>query len=307
MNAYYSLYFAIKNIIKVMSPILPFITDYIWRNLVLEIEQNEENSVHLTQFPVLESFGFEKLVDNIEKSREIIYLGSKLRNEHKIKVKQPLSTMYLVVNDEYKNAILSLEDIVKDELNIKNIEFEENNDKFNTKELVLNFKEAGKVLGKDVPKYQQALKNANSEQMKAYCEEYETKNTVTIDGLEVQNGNIFTLKYLPKEEFAISIENNNVVALDITLTKTLLEEGYYREITRQVQVARKDANFKIEDRIILNLSSRDNEMQEVINKFMSNIMEETLAVNSNNLENPEYQTNFKVNDVEISLKISRAN
>ncbi len=305
IDAYYTLYFAIKNIIKVMSPILPFITDYIWNNLVLEIEPNEVKSVHLTDFPVLQSFGFEKLVNNIEKAREIIYLGSKLRNEHKIKVKQPLSTMYLVVNDEYKNAILSLEDIVKDELNIKNIEFEKTNDKFNTKELSLNFKEAGKVLGKEVPIYQQALKNASEEEMKAYCNEFETKNTVTLNGLKTQNGNIFNLKYLPKQEFAIAIENNNVVALDITLTQDLLEEGYYREITRQVQVARKDADFKIEDRIVIDLTSVDKDMQKVIDKFMPQIMEETLSVENKILTKPEYSTTFKVNEKDLTLKISR--
>ena len=305
MNAYYTLYFALKNIIKVMSPILPFITDYIWRNLVLEIEKNEVKSVHLTEFPVLESFGFEKLVKNIEKAREIIYLGSKLRNEHKIKVKQPLSTMYLVVNDEYKNAILSLENIVKDELNIKNIKFEENNDKFNTKELTLNFKIAGKVLGKEVPVYQQALKNANANEMKAYCEEFETKHTVSLKGLQTQDANIFTLKYLPKEEFAISIENNNVVALDITLTQDLLEEGYYREITRQIQVARKDAGFKIEDRIILDLTSSSSEMQSVIDRFIPQIMEETLSTENKALSNSEYSVTFKVNEKDVTLKISR--
>mgnify|MGYP004507834839 CR=1 FL=1 len=305
MNAYYTLYFALKNIIKVMSPILPFITDYIWRNLVLEIEKTEVKSVHLTEFPVLESFGFEKLVNNIEKAREIIYLGSKLRNEHKIKVKQPLSTMYLVVNDEYKNAILSLENIVKDELNIKNIKFEENNDKFNTKELTLNFKIAGKVLGKEVPVYQQALKNANTNEMKAYCEEFETKHTVSLKGLQTQDANIFTLKYLPKEEFAISIENNNVVALDITLTQDLLEEGYYREITRQIQVARKDAGFKIEDRIILDLTSSSSEMQRVIDKFIPQIMEETLSTENKILTSPEYSVTFKVNEKDVTLKISR--
>ena len=305
MNAYYTLYFALKNIIKVMSPILPFITDYIWRNLVLEIEKTEVKSVHLTEFPVLESFGFEKLVNNIEKAREIIYLGSKLRNEHKIKVKQPLSTMYLVVNDEYKNAILSLENIVKDELNIKNIKFEENNDKFNTKELTLNFKIAGKVLGKEVPVYQQVLKNANANEMKAYCEEFETKHTVSLKGLQTQDANIFTLKYLPKEEFAISIENNNVVALDITLTQDLLEEGYYREITRQIQVARKDAGFKIEDRIILDLTSSSSEMQRVIDKFIPQIMEETLSTENKALSNSEYSVTFKVNEKDVTLKISR--
>ncbi len=305
MNAYYSLYFAIKNIIKVMAPIIPFITDYIWTGLVCEIEPDEVKSVHLSSLDGINSFGFASIVDNIEKSREIIYLAQKLRNEHKIKVKQPLKTMFLKVSDDYKKAVISMENIVKDELNIKEIEFEDSDDKFNSKELLLNFKLAGKVLGKDVPLYQNALKNASIEEMNEYIKEFETNKTVTLKNLKSQDAELFVLKFVPKKEFAIAVENNNIVALDITLTDDLIFEGYYREITRQIQVARKEANFKIEDRIILDLSSKDETMQKVIKIYLPKIMEETLCKESKELINPEYQTTFKVNDTEIDLKISR--
>ncbi|MGN1208145.1 MAG: isoleucine--tRNA ligase [Christensenellales bacterium] len=305
INAYYSLYFAIKNIIKIMAPIIPFVTDYIWNNLVCELEPNEVKSVHLSSIEPVSSFGFGELVDEIEKSREIIYLAQKLRNEHKIKVKQPLKTMFLKVGEDYKKAVIALEDIVKEELNVKEIEFEESDDKFNSKELLLNFKEAGKVLGKDVPLYQNALKNANNQEMKEYISEFETKKTVTLKGLSQQSSDIFTLKLVPKKEFAIVAQNNNIVALDITLTDELIDEGYYREITRQIQVARKEADFKIEDRIILDLCSNDEAMQKVIDKFLPKIMDETLATQSTKLVKPEFETTFKVNDKDVTLKISR--
>ena len=305
MNAYYTLYFAIKNIIKTMAPIIPFVTDYIWTNLVCELEPTEVKSVHLTNLEKLPSFGYANLVDQIEKSREIIYLAQKLRNEHKIKVKQPLKTMFLKVGDEYQKAVNALSDIIKEELNIKEIEFESSDDKFNTKELLLNFKEAGKVLGKDVPVYQNALKNATESEMKEYISEFESKKTVTLKGLCTQSAEIFTLKFVPKKEYAIVVENNNIVALDITLTEDLIFEGYYREITRQIQVARKEANFKIEDRIILDLSSQDQTMQKVIEIYLPKIMEETLGKESKTLNDAEYETTFKVNDADIKLKISR--
>lgn len=305
MNAYYSLYFAIKNIIKVMAPIIPFITDYIWTNLVCELESKEVKSVHLSTLTNIDSFGYANLVDQIEKSREIIYLAQKLRNEHKIKVKQPLKTLYLKVSEEYKNAVIALSDIIKEELNVKEIEFEDSDDKFNTKELSLNFKEAGKVLGKNVPLYQNALKNYSNEEMKLLIDEFETNHTVTLKGLDTQKSDIFTLKFVPKKEYAIVVENNNIVALDITLTEDLINEGYYREITRQIQVARKEANFKIEDRIIIDISSHDEEMQKVISLFLPKIMEETLSVENKTLTNPEFSTTFKVNEKEIILKISR--
>lgn len=305
MDAYYSLYFAIKNIIKVMAPVIPFITDYIWKNLVVEIEKDEVSSVHLSEFPNIESFGYAELVKDIERAREIIYLAQKLRNENKIKVKQPLSTLFLKVDEDYKKAVINLQDIIKEELNIKNIVFEDSDDKFNTKILNINFQVAGKVLGANLKTYQQALKDANEDDMKKYVEEFEREGSVTLNSLEKQSADLFTIKFLPKKEFAIAIENNNIVALDITLTEELIHEGYYREITRQIQVARKDADFKIEDRIILDLSSKNEEIQNVIEKYLPKIMEETLSVESKKLDKPEYQTTFNVAEEEVVLKISR--
>lgn len=305
MYAYYSLYFAIKNIIKVMAPVIPFITDYIWKNLVVEIEKDEVSSVHLSEFPNIESFGYAELVKDIERAREIIYLAQKLRNENKIKVKQPLSTLFLKVDEDYKKAVINLQDIIKEELNIKNIVFEDSDDKFNTKILNINFQVAGKVLGANLKAYQQALKDANEDDMKKYVEEFEREGSVTLNSLEKQSADLFTIKFLPKKEFAIAIENNNIVALDITLTEELIHEGYYREITRQIQVARKDADFKIEDRIILDLSSKNEEIQNVIEKYLPKIMEETLSVESKKLDKPEYQTTFNVAEEEVVLKISR--
>lgn len=305
MDAYYSLYFAIKNIIKVMAPVIPFITDYIWKNLVVEIEKDEVSSVHLSEFPNIESFGYAELVKDIERAREIIYLAQKLRNENKIKVKQPLSTLFLKVDEDYKKAVINLQDIIKEELNIKNIVFEDSDDKFNTKILNINFQVAGKVLGANLKAYQQALKDANEDDMKKYVEEFEREGSVTLNSLEKQSADLFTIKFLPKKEFAIAIENNNIVALDITLTEELIHEGYYREITRQIQVARKDADFKIEDRIILDLSSKNEEIQNVIEKYLPKIMEETLSIESKKLDKPEYQTTFNVAEEVVVLKISR--
>lgn len=305
MDAYYSLYFAIKNIIKVMAPVIPFITDYIWKNLVVEIEKDEVSSVHVSEFPNIESFGYADLVKDIERAREIIYLAQKLRNENKIKVKQPLSTLFLKVDEDYKKAVINLQHIIKEELNIKNIVFEDSDDKFNTKILNINFQVAGKVLGANLKAYQQVLKDANEDDMKKYVEEFEREGSVTLKSLEKQSADLFTIKFLPKKEFAIAIENNNIVALDITLTEELIHEGYYREITRQIQVARKDADFKIEDRIILDLSSKNKEIQNVIEKYLPKIMDETLSLESKKLDKPEYQTTFNVAEEEVVLKISR--
>ena len=306
INAYSVLYFAIKNIIKVMAPIIPFITEHIWENLVLELENTEVSSVHLCSFPSLNSFGFESLVDDISKAREIIYLAQKLRNENKIKVKQPLSNMYLKVGEDYKKAVENLSDIIKDELNIKNIEFVEEDDKFNTKQLSLNFKVAGKVLGGELNSYLNTLKSASESDMREYVKEFEEKQTVTLKGLSTQSAELFTIKYLPKPEFAITIENNNIVALDITLTDDLICEGYYREIVRQIQVARKEAGLNIEDRIVLHLSSNDEKISQVLDKYLAKIMEETLTVKFEKMDDYALLLRISVDGKPVELRIKKA-
>ena len=287
-----------------MSPILPFLTEEIWQNMVREIEPNEAASVHLSNFPKLENLGNEHLIDEIEKAREVIYLAQKLRNEHKIKVKQPLRTMFLIAEPDYKKATTNLAQIVKDELNIKNIEYVEKQNKFNDSKLVLNFKKAGAVLKGDVNKVKNLLEMASKDDMQKMVESYQNGEQVEVENFKL-DAELLELKLTPKPEYAIAMLGNNLVALDIELDEELVAEGTLREIIRQIQVARKEADFLIEDRINIEFVVSDKNICDILEKYSEQIKKETLTIEIKKLDNAEFEKQIEAQDKTFAIKLER--
>ena len=306
MNAYYSLYYAIKKVIGVMAPIMPFLTDYIWQNMVREIEKDEVSSVHISNFPTVEAEVNEKLLSEVEKAREVIYLAQKLRNEHQIKVKQPLNNMYIKCTEDYENAVKLMKEIVLEELNIKNVVFVEDDTKFNTQKLVLNFKKAGAVLKGDVNKVKNMLENASEEEMKGYVASVKNNEEVLINGYNALPAELFEIKLTPKQEFAVANIGNNLVVLDIELTEQLINEGLLRELVRGLQVCRKEADFDITDRIYVDLSSNNEDLNGLIKSNESTIKAEVLAKEIKTLEKPEITKEIEINGSVVLVKMSRA-
>ena len=302
MDAYYCLYTAIKKIIIVMSPILPFLTEEIWQELVLEIEPNEKSSVHLSNFPNFENI-CDELLDEVAKVRDVIYLAQKLRNEYKIKVKQPLLALNIKAEQDYEKAIKEFESLVKEEVNVKNIEFVSEEDKFNDETLVLNFKKAGAVLKGDVNNVKNALLEMSEEDRKVAVRDFKTNGKIKVFGYELDS-DLFDLKISAKSGFAIATLGNNLVALDVNLTEDLVEEGVLREIIRQIQVARKEANFEISDRITLFVTSNDIKTNKVIEKYKNVIMQETLATKFENIKS-EYECESEITNAKLVIKMNR--
>ena len=302
MDAYYVLYHALKKIITVMSPALPFITDEIWKEMVKEVEKDEVSSVHLTSFPKAD-YVDEKILAEVEKVRDVIYLAQKLRNEYKIKVKQPLNTLYLKAEKDYHEAIKNFESLVKEEVNLKNIEFVEEEDRFNDEFLTLNFKKAGAVLKGDVNNVKNELLNMPATQRKECVKNFKSGNKVKVLGYELDT-DLFELKIVAKEGYAIANLGNNLVALDVNLTDDLIAEGILREIIRCVQVARKDAGFEISDRITLFVKSDDQKVQAVIDKNKDTIMAETLAINFADTK-ADFETEQEITGAKITIKVKR--
>ncbi len=303
LNVYYCLYNAIKTSCQIMAPIIPFMTDYIWQNLVRETEPNEAISIHLSKFPTAKQYGFKNLLDETNKVRDLIYLAQKLRAEHQIKVKQPLSKMMLKVTDDYVSAVNDFEKIIKDELNIKEIEFVKEDDRFNDQSLALNFRKAGAVLKGDVNRLKQTLLDMNSEDMQKLVEVVKNGQSVEIATFPTLDAEMFEIKLTPKKEFAIANLGNNLVVLDLEITPELEEEGRLRELIRELQVARKEADFNIEDRITLNLIAKDGYMANIINKKLDVINLEVLAVSNDEVVGGfEKELDFDGEKVLIKMK-----
>ena len=306
MDAYWCLYNAIKVMTQVMAPIIPFVTDHIWHNLVKSIEKNEAESVHLSSFPgKIANVDFGSIVDEANKAREVIYLAQKLRNEYNIKVKQPLQAVYIQGAEDYKKAVVAFETIVKEELNVKEVVLEKDENRFNDIEVKLNFRSAGAVLKGEVNAVKSYLEGLNKEQHQQIANELKNGKVVLSKWGELSS-DLFVVSLVPKNEFAVAHIGNTIVAIDTVISPELLEEGLARELTRGLQVARKDAGFELTDRIVLDFDGSDKVVIDLINKNLERIMGEVLAVAVEPIAKPQFETSFKLGIGNVVVKIKTA-
>lgn len=303
LNAYWSLYNALKTICQVMSPIVPFLSEYIWQNMVREMENNAEESIFLASFPKVSNVRFEGLDKQTDDVREIIAIAQRLRNENQIKVKQPLKAMYLNVKEDTAKATKLFENIIKDELNIKEIVFEHDNTKFNDEFLTVDFKRAGAVLKGEVQKLKQILLETSESEMKELVKMFK-QGKVNVGPFKDLDAYLFILSFKAKDEFVIATENDKTVVLDITIDKELMKEGLAREIIRTIQVLRKEAGFKVEERISIAFKNVSDTIKDIVNKFKTRIKTEVLAKDKEeDIVNPTIEKEVEIGDEKFVIEL----
>ena len=287
-----------------MAPVIPFITDYIWQNLVRATEKNAPESIMLGGFPqVLTEVENSNIVENVEVVREVIATVLRLRNEKSLKIKQPLKTLYVLATSADKEAITQFEDIVKEELNIKNIVFEQDNSKFNIPYLTVNFKTAGAALKGEVQKLKQVVSELSDDEMAKWVQGY-NEGKVNTPQFGVLDANVFMLLNRPKTEFVISVLGNKTLVLDTTIDHDLMLEGLFRELVRSAQVLRKEANFNIEDRIEMDIVSNSELVQSLVQKFADKIKQEVLVTKLNEgVQNAHIEKEIELGDEQVVLKL----
>ena len=305
LTAYWCLYNAIKSIIRVMSPITPFLSEHIWQNLVREIENNEKECVMMSGYPSkIYNEKFDEIIILTDYVRNIISNAQRLRNENQIKVKQPLKTMFINGNDMVANAVELYRDIIESELNIKQVVMEQDNSKFNIEFLNLDFRKAGAVLKGDVQKVKNYLVNATQEEMDEMVKGFKA-GQLNVKEFTNLPSELFTLATKAKQEFVVANENNLTVVLDITIDRDLMLEGLSRELIRAAQVMRKSADFKVEDRIDIEFNTESEELNEIITKFQDKIKAELLARSITKLENPEYTETVEIGEEKVTISLKR--
>lgn len=308
LAAYWCLYKALKSAMQVMAPIIPFVTEYMWQNMVRTFEESAEESVHLSSWPSLfKEYENNLLLSETETVRKVIALALKVRNEKQIKVKQPLSVMYISTSPENEAGIRKMAHIVKEELNVKELVFLKDFSSLNESYLLLNFKSAGAVYKEKVQELKKVLDNAGAEEMTAMVAELHKENRVTLRGLqEPIPGEFFVEKFKYRNHISIASDSDISVALDTKLTDDLVLEGFYRELLRQCQLLRKEGGLSVDERIHLGISSSDEKMKAVIEKYKKNIGEETLALSvEENLDNPIVVKEIVLGECEVTLQIVR--
>lgn len=306
--AYWTLYQALKTTIRIMAPIMPFITDYIWQNMVREIEPAETESVHLSDFPEsIWSSDYSEIVSQTEKIRDIIYLAQKLRNEHKIAVKQPLRAMFVKAEPDYAAAINTFESFIKDETNVQRIEFVANDAGFFETKLTVNFKTAGAILKKEVNRLKQTVSELSESEVMAVIAQFDANGEAMINGFDMPlTKDVFNVVTVPKAEYAVVSIGNNIVALDLEIDNELRLGGMLRKLIRQLQLCRKDANYSVEDRIHLEITSDDEDINGIVNSHRDKLASELLACEIGKLDNFDYQAEIEIDSAKATVRMLKA-
>ena len=301
INAYMTLYTALVTISKAAAPMIPFMTEDIYRNLVVSVDANAPESIHLCDYPVCDEAMVDKeLEKNMELVLEAVVIGRACRNEANTKQRQPLAKMYVkstsVLSDFYQ-------DIIKDELNVKAIEFTDDVSSFTN----YTFKPQLKTLGRRFGSRLNALKEvlAGLDGSKAFAELNE-KGSITVEVTgesEVLEKDDLLIEAAKREGFVSGEDNGITVVLDTNLTPELIEEGFVRELISKVQTMRKDAGFEVMDRITVYVSGNDR-IKEVAEKNADAIKKVVLAdeIVYNMTEGSVKDWNLNGEDVTLGVK-----
>ena len=300
IGAYVTLYNVLVDLSKVAAPFIPFMTEQIYQSLVVALDSKVEESVHLCKWPVYD----EKLVDkNLENDMDLAYkivkLGRSARNTANIKNRQPLGEMLLSTK-----AIPSYYgDIIKDELNVKEIAFGADLSRYVNFEIKPNLPVLGKAYGKLIPGIRKAI--GEKDQMEL-ARTVNAGGTVKIElqgtDIELNSSNLLvTMQGL--EGFAFAGEGELGVVLETTITPELQEEGYVREILSKIQNMRKESGFEVADKIAVYVAENE-KLEAVIKKFEETIKRETLAVEVIYDEKREY-TEYNINGEILNLAVEK--
>ena len=291
-SVYQTTYNVLVGLSQMIAPISPYISEEIYQNLT----GNE--SVHLSSFPKYdEKLIDEKLEEKMDLVRDLISIGRNVREEVKIKVRQPISE--IILDKNYKKIISNLEDLIKEELNVKNITYEDKLDKYMNIEYKPNYKLVGKMFGSNMKDFANYLANISTSEI-----ELLNKNNlnITLNGTSYDiTRDMVEIRISSKEGYDVATDNNKFVILNTNLTSELLNEGLARETVSKVQQLRKNSGFDIADRINIYYSS-DEEYTNRIKEFISFIKDETLCINllkDNNIKDNlvdinEYKVYFKL-------------
>jgi isoleucyl-tRNA synthetase len=274
INAYMTLYTALVTIAKAAAPMIPFMTEDIYRNLVCSVDASAPESVHLCDFPVCnEAYIDKELEENMDEVLNIVVIGRACRNEANIKQRQPLAKMYVKCGKELSEFY---REIIEDELNVKTIEFKDDVASFTDYTFKPNFKTLGKRFGGKINTVKELLLGLDG--VKAMAELKETGAvTVLLDGTpeKIEEADL-TIESKKVEGFVTGEDHGITVVMDTNLTPELIEEGYVREVISKVQTMRKDADFEVMDHITLYVTGND-KIADIVKRNEAQICKVVLA------------------------------
>ena len=255
INAYMTLYTALTTVVKLAAPMVPFITESIYRNLVCSVDDKAPISVHLCDFPVAnEAFIDTELEAEMELVLEIVVLGRAARNASNIKNRQPIGNMYVKADRQLDDFF---KEIVASELNLKAVSFKDDMEEYLSYSFKPQFKVLGPKVGKQIGEVKVALAGINGHAAKAELESTgKLKLTLKSGEVELLPEDV-DITMSQTEGFATQRYGNVTIALETTLSQELIEEGFVREIISKLQTMRKENGFQVVDHITVYAAGND--------------------------------------------------
>jgi isoleucyl-tRNA synthetase len=304
--AYETLYTCLETLSQLMSPVAPFFADWLYKNLTVT-DQAAEQSVHLTLWNDADASLIDTdLNERMVYAQDISSMVLSLRKKSSINVRQPLEKILIPsLNGDFEQKISKVADYILSETNVKHIEFITDTHGIVKKKLKPNFKSLGKKVGKDMSMVKEALENANQDDI----QRLEIEGFITVAG---SNDNEFTINLNEDVEvFAEDIPGwqvtnlgNLTVALDVTISEELKQEGISRELVNRIQNLRKELNFEVTDRIKVRLQN-DNLVADAVAKNKAYICAEILANNIELTDAFDNANKIVIDDVELSILVEK--
>ena len=302
LAAYMTLYTALDTICKAAAPMIPFMAENIYQNIVKSVDKNAPESIHLCDFPTVDENAIDVNLEYcMEKVLEIVVLGRAARNGSNRKNRQPLNTMYVKLENDLDECYL---DIIKDELNIKNVSFVADVDGFVTYKFKPQLKTVGPKYGKQLNEIRTALAELDGSAAKA---ELDNSGKLVFDfasGKVELTAEDLLIESEQKEGFFALTDKGITVAIDTTLTDELISEGIIREIVSKVQTMRKEAGFNVMDHINITLKGSEKAVAIAL-EGKEGIVGDTLADSLADTEPKGFVKEWDINGENLTIGVEK--
>lgn len=305
--AYQTLYGCLLDVAKLISPIAPFLGEWLFQRLN-EVTAQDEESVHISFYPTVEETAIDKQLEHrMQMARQISSMVLSLRNKIDINVRQPLQRIILPIEDEKnRQAVDSVKDIILDEVNVKEIQFVNDDSGIVHKSAKPNFPVLGKKMGKKMKLITSKIKELSTEDITKFENTGAIEINLGDDGVVRLRSEDLEISRTGLEGWSVETENGLSVALDTELSTKLVQEGLAREFVNRIQNMRKEADFDVVDRIMIGFEG-SGKLEEAIQSMGDYIKSETLAeeISTNELEVSDFVKTWEIGDENCTISIRR--
>jgi isoleucyl-tRNA synthetase len=308
--AYRTLYQVMVKFIRLLAPFIPFTTEAMYQNLVRRVDENAPLSVHHTLYPEADAASLDRrLLDKMGLAITAASLGRSARSSEDIKLRQPLAKARInVASQQAQDDLQELADVLAEEINVKEIEVVSEVGELVNYKLMPNNRVLGPKFGQNFPQVRQALMALDPAEAARTLQAGEALTIEVAGEMVTLSEDDVLVQTESRGGTAVASDKGVTVAVDTELTPALVQEGYARDVVRQVNNMRKDAGLEISDRIELNYQGANGDVAAALSNFADYVQQETLTVNLQvgPMTNPLYTQTVTIGDQDVTLQLRKA-